>query len=207
VTSWKLAALVLGVIAVVVAARLLFIESYKAPETALEGNGAAGTPWDGRGRGNMSEAEAREFPTLDLYWLGPSFRGFNLYGIQYDPTPGHVSLAYGDCPLPEGRKQNCPPVPLIVDIRPACFVKPDVAQAGGYRNVPLEKIRGEAWLLRSPAEGIATIVWTGNAVIQINGDQFTVTDLDSILHSIERLNGDGGEPGESLPPPDLSSCP
>jgi hypothetical protein len=214
VTSWKLAALVLAVIAVVVAARLLFIESSEAPEMALEGNASAGAPWDGHGRGNMNEAVAREFPTFDLYWLGPSFRGLNLQGIQYDiqygprpEHPEHVLLVYGDCPLPEGRKEGCPPVPLQIDIRPACSVTPGVAQARGYRDSPLEKIRGEALLLRSQGEGQGTIVWTGNAFVSINGYKLTVTDLDSILHSLERLNVDGGEAGEPLPPPNFSGCP
>lgn len=202
----KLVSVVLIVIAIVVALFVL-IEPGKLPDEDVPPGGALpGEVWDGRGDGNIGEQDAKQYGSLDLFWLGTSYGGFNLQSIQRSNPPEEVSLVYGSCVLSPGPETSCL-LPLSISIRPSCCVKPEVAQAGGYRTSALENFRGEALLLRAQPEalgGQGTIVWTGTSFVSVVGP--AVPDLlPGILNDLRRLNG-GAEPGDPLPAPDFSGC-
>jgi hypothetical protein len=80
---------------------------------------ASGTrPTDAPVRGNLSLAEARAAPGLDLYYAGASIAGLPLTAVERrGDSARYVSFLYGDCPASD--HQGCA-LPLEIQTWPAC---------------------------------------------------------------------------------------
>ena len=159
-----------------------------------------GDAWDGSGKGNLTESQARAFTALDIYWLGPSYAGFNLQRISYIQQSNEVSLIYGSCRMPP-----CP-IPLSINLRSVCFVRPEQALEGGYRGQALQTVRGGALMLESRGAGQGTILWTGDSFVSVNTLGVEGIPIDLLLNDLQRLNRGGISRGQDMPPPDFSRC-
>jgi hypothetical protein len=170
-----------------------------------------GEPWDGRGRGNLRQSDLESFSAYELFWVGPSFGGYNLQSasrITYDAPRGatparmdQVIFSYGACipTSPEGGRPSCP-VPFYIDVHPVCFVRPE--QVAGARGQPTT-VRGGA--LMRVAGGGEVLVWTGNAFVSIGGADLEV--VGQAVARLEALSPSGPRAGQALEPPDFSACP
>src|SRR5688572_21938267 len=81
-----------------------------------------GPAWDGKGAGNVTEADATAFSEFPLFWLGTEFGGYSLHSIhrsKYDVPNAHPEdlwmFVYGDCP--KKPNEGCM-LPVSVQIRP-----------------------------------------------------------------------------------------
>lgn len=144
----------------------------------------AGPEWDGDGRrGSLSQAEIEDFDRFPLYWLGPSFEGYNLVTVQ-DSGWG-VYFIYGDC----GPAPCSPPVSVLV--QDACgFPLQPAGAAGNLRALPGGAV--------SAAPGEGTMVWTGRAALQVRA--LTGEQVTSALAALQPVPG-GRPPGPPAPDP------
>jgi hypothetical protein len=167
-----------------------------------------GKPWDGIGQGGLGERDLEDFRDYPIFWLGPSFEGYNLQSVRhvkYSAPPGargqdRLTFVYGDC-VPVADAPRCA-VPAQLHVQPVCSVLPEWV-AEGAKAGGLQTVAGGAKLQRF-ADG-HVVLWTGAVMLDI-----TVGANPSLIdRALAELRGAGGNPsgrGESLPPPDFSSC-
>ena len=172
---------------------------------AQVGPGAAlpGDAWTGKGRQGLSQSEAERFAAYPLYWLGPSYRGFNLQAIL--DTPSDLAFIYGGCRPRSGPEPSCP-VPLALHLQPLCFVRPEQAQ-NAYQG-GLQTLRGGAVYMRRENVQFRmrdAIIWTGATLIGVNSGREPGT-LDELLDTLQGMGPNGVASGAPLPPPDFSRC-
>jgi hypothetical protein len=182
-----------------------------------------GPTWQGRGKSGLSQQQAETFTDYPLFWLGESFAGYNLQGIvraKYDPPAGippqfaHgedvVAFFYGTCtPESSDPELNRCAVPAQVMTRPICAVRPEQILPTLRASGPAQTVRGGAQLHQG-LEGHA-MLWTGKVSVQV----ITMADPTLVTQGIQQARsvgaGQAGMPaiqaGQSLPPPDFSSCP
>jgi len=160
---------------------------------------------------NWTVETARGFDEFPVYWVGQNYKGLPLVQVARmdvpEPAPGQpgshawneVSFTYGDCTIAPG-EESCP-MPLSIDIRPYCDLRPEQV-AGGAKVGPPEFVRGA--LVQRIGGGAR--IWTSNVSIGISttGE----VGVDEAISALVRLNG--GKPataGEALGPPDKVECP
>ncbi|HLF76750.1 MAG TPA: hypothetical protein VJB57_04600 [Dehalococcoidia bacterium] len=199
---WLLVAI--GVVAAFSALLPLFSAGDDGPAAQVEPGGALpGDPWTGKGRQGLSKSQAERFASYPLYWLGPSYGGFNLQAIL--DAPSDVTFIYGGCRLRSGPEPSCP-VPLALHLQPVCFVRPEQAQ-NAYQEPP-QTLRGGAVYMRreNPQFGLRdAIIWTGTSLIVVNAGRVPGT-LDELLTTLQGMGPNGIAAGAPLPPPDFSRC-
>ena len=196
------AILFFGAIAAV--AFVLLDDRVRSPQ-GPPGSAIPGEPWDGKGKGGISQSEADSFDDYSLFWLGPEYGGLNLQSIVLNSpaTPGvdEVYFVYGSCVLSDGPGRRSCAAPGHMYVRPLCSVLPkDVAFGAG------EPVRGGGIVVYNPTPGGSGLVWTGDVVI---GFGFTDASLHraAIAH-MHTLNDVGPAigPGEPLPAPRFEIC-
>jgi len=163
-----------------------------------------GPEWTGQGAQGISQAEAERFQGFALYWLGPSFAGYNLQAIL--STGDEVIFIYGSCTRPRGSDGGCS-LPLQVHAEPACSVPPELATQFAFRGPP-QQFRGQALIVRREvaAMGEATArIWTEDASIWLD-IPIAPERLEEALQALAGLNRAHIGPGDELPPPDLGAC-
>ena len=192
----------------VIAAYVLLRDGESVPaNTPLPGD-----PWDGTPRYGLSQQEAETFQDFPLFWLGPSFAGYNLQGIVHQvaemPPPGphatgnQATLVYGTCKLSGGREPSCSPLPLILEELPVC-------EEGAFLPA-VEPVRGGALMRRVEEHGgepaVGAQIWTGRTMIIVLAYALP-SRIDEIVDRLESLSAEEGiAAGYSLPPPDFSAC-
>jgi hypothetical protein len=170
-----------------------------------------GPPWDGRGKGPMTQAQLESFGDYELLWLGDSFAGYNLQWIGHmqagpsdDGAPGWdaVTFVYGTC-TPYSQEEPSCPAPITLHVRPLCTLLPErIAQ--GVRASTVETVRGDARLLRFRDGHV--IVWTGNVSVELH----LLGAPERIGEAVQALRGVGpgarAMAGQALPAPAFASC-
>ena len=170
-----------------------------------------GSPWDGQGASGISEADARQFDTYPLLWLGPTFGGYHLQSIVRQEVaapagaPAHnaansVTLIYGQCTIPPNASACTGPLTLHVE--PGCMARPEWTAAFGTTTTT----RGDA-LQRTFPDGHIRL-WTGPISISLNA----IGNPDLTRTATQQLAGlntlaSSITPSSPLASPDLSTCP
>lgn len=147
--------------------------------------------------------DARAFTEFDLYWLGEDFMGHRLRGIYrtvYNPPPpipdevvtDSVSFIYGECIPVEAEERSCA-IPLAIHVNNYCTRQlSDIVLMSGEEMV-LE--RGVPAKIKSDG---GAILWTGNAAVDLSITHGSL-DTESVIASLERLNGEGSARDDQLP--------
>ena len=163
-----------------------------------------GPEWTGQGAQGISQAEAERFEGYALYWLGPSFAGYNLQAIL--SVGDEVIFVYGTCTIPRGSDGGCA-LPLEVHVEPACKIPPNLATQFAFPGPP-QQFRGDALIVRREVVemGEATArIWTEDASIWLN-IPIAPERLEEALQALAGLNRAHIGPGDELPPPDFTPC-
>jgi hypothetical protein len=163
-----------------------------------------GRPWDGRGAGNMSQAEAEAFAEFPLWWLGPEFGGYHLTSI--DHYDRRVVFVYGSCTAPPPRPglrieegRGCY-LPMQVHVFSICYPHPST---WALRH-PSKPFRDGA--LTTPLDRALRVhLWTGVSYITVSV-YAAEPSLEAALMELHGLGANTARAGERLPPPDLSRC-
>ena len=193
-----LAVIGLGLVALLLGLWAAFGQGDEAPATA------APQVW--------SVDTAREFKDYPVYWVGQEYKGLPLVQVARMDYPGaapgkpgsrawnEVSFTYGDCEIGPG-EESCA-MPLTIDIRPYCDLRPEQVAAGAKVGSP-EFIRGA---LVQKVAGNSARLWTSNVSIGVaaTGE----VNVGEVISSLVRLNGGKPtSPDENLGPPDEIECP
>jgi hypothetical protein len=98
-----------------------------------------GKPWDGVGRGTVTQTDVDTFSEFPLMWTGTQVLGFNLQEVQRASYAAPASVGgggensvrflYGVCTEPGMRERTCPGSQHIL-VEPACDVTPDQIHKG-----------------------------------------------------------------------------
>jgi hypothetical protein len=170
-----------------------------------------GPPWDGKGKGPMTQAQLEAFSDYELLWLGQSFAGYNLQWVGHlrggpgdDGAPAWdaVTFIYGTCTPYSAEEPSCP-APITIHVRPLCALTPErVGQ--GVRASGVEVVRGGARLLRFRDGHV--ILWTGNVSVEVH----LIGAPERIDEAVQALRGLGPlttvREGQPLPAPAFASC-
>ena len=134
-----------------------------------------GEPWSGDGdTDSLSEQELSSFSAYPLFWLGPSYDGYNLQWVghvKYDAPKGVpssrgsdvVTLVYGDCTPVEGANRCASPI--TVHVRPVCHIVPEMV-AEMAKDGPLRT--GEGGAITQDFRDGHTMTWTGDVAIEVH---------------------------------------
>lgn len=183
----------------------LAILSSCGDDKGAAGNPATGTPVEVRSQSGFSLEQAREFDPFTLYWLGDSFAGLPLTGVDFFDASGGdpnfpppiktAMLIYGDCEVddpdgagPEGGSCG---LPLQIQISPVCQLYPGLyfaSYSGGPDwDVPAGLTREELapFTVRgAPARGVdgGLEIYTSDVAIKIyydgSGDHEDVVEVE-----------------------------
>lgn len=166
----------------------------------------AGTPWNGKGKGNSTVDDVRE-ARPDAYWLGAEFGGYHLQAVirtVYTGPDGRsadvVQFIYGDC-VPVSAEFSCP-VPLLIRTESACTVRP--TGVANTASVGREQLRGGAELVRFN-DGHVTF-WTGKVMVTVHATGQPAL-VDRAANAVARLNDGKSQVASALEAGDFSGCP
>jgi hypothetical protein len=173
----------------------------------------AGEPWDGRGAGDLTEADLLRFADFPVLWFGAEVLGYNLQAIlreKYDPPVGvplakgqdRVTLIYGRCTL--GDDESRCPTPLAIHLQPACLVRPEEIAGAMQARPALREVRGGA-LVQKFIDGHVQL-WTDGVTVTIHptADPGRADELVGLLQGMGRTAN--LQPGADLPRPNFEGC-
>ncbi len=171
-----------------------------------------GTPWDGRGTGNLTQSQVEAFDEFPVLWLGEEFAGYHLQhvsllgqvappGAPAEHTFREVAFIYGGCRLDGGDEPSCN-APLSVQVQPGCSVPQSKVAPGAA--LARTKVRGDADAVAFRDGSMA--IWSGDVMISIHAPG----QPDLVTAAADGLRGLGNyeiAPDDPLPTPDNDRCP
>lgn len=130
-----------------------------------------GRPWNGKStqKGRWTQSQAEAFTLLPLYWLGPSYAGYNLTDIHRTGAQS-VFFTYDNCRAGSSGwfdDTGCN-LPLTLQVHASCLRRTWVRE-GEYRRALMREVRrGGRMVVTSPPPVDVHLVF-GRVAIEISG--------------------------------------
>jgi hypothetical protein len=142
-------------------------------------------------------SEAQTFPYFRVYWVGPTFDGYELAGADglksYDPSVGD-GVYYGDCVQNKGIFAGGSSCPLPLQVTTVVYAKHNNESFGRQQRNLL--VRGAPATIYN--EGKALEIYSGSLSIDIFSD--TLRNALQAAAELRPINAPGSASGP-LPPP------